>query len=271
MRRKIGALLILVLLIGGGYFMFRTHTQTLADEEGNPITYTYEDLEEEGLTGLFVHNEDDTFSPSIQSMPNFDGEASKADSRRFLWYVEGDKSVTDLIPTVGQGSELVVIYNVDGDLRGSYYLEKYAERGYTIGAHFYVATDKSMYLEASDVLRGSQAASVLGSMEENTDNIYQVESISGTETLPINNVDQNMELLLGLEKNKLYQVVYYQGTRKKKATFAADAKVFQSERMIPITTPYKKTDYGYFVVNLPQNLADGYYYLSNIGFFKYER
>ena len=89
--------------------------------------------------------------------------------------------------------------------------------------------------------------------------------------LPINNVDPNMEMLLGLEKDKLYKIRYYQGTKAREATFAADTKVFQSEKYIPIATPYRKTDSGYFVVNLPVNLADGYYYLSAIGFFEVRR
>jgi len=80
-----------------------------------------------------------------------------------------------------------------------------------------------------------------------------------------------MELLLGLKKDKLYKIRYYQGTKEREVTFQADTKVFQSEKYIPISTPYRKTNRGYFVVNLPLNLANGYYYLSDIGFFAVRR
>lgn len=271
MVKKISAVIFLVLLLGVGYYWFSSSRQTIADKNGNPIRYTYEDIEAEQKTGLFVHNADDTFSPCIQTVPNFAGSTDKSSADRFLWYVDGEQSITDYIPTVSGDSELVVVYNVDGDLRGSYYLEKYIERGYTIGAHFLLTDDNAIYLRAKNTLRGSQAASTLSSMESNTDDLYEVIEISGTQSLPTSNIDRNMELLLGLEKDKLYRFRYYQGTKEKRATFRADAKIFQSERILPITTPYRKTDMGYFIVNLPQNIQDGYYYLSDVGFFRYSR
>ena len=270
MRRITGMILLAALLLGG-FVYYRTHIQKIADKDGNPLRYTFEEIEEEEMTGVFVHNEDDTFSPAIKSMPNFQGQTATSSAERFIWYVESDKSMDELIPLVHSGSELVVIYDMDGDLPGSYYLEKYAERGYTIGAHISLDEDKTMYLEAEDALSGSQAAGMLSDMGENTDNIYTVGEISGTDVLPIGNVDPNMNLLLGLERDKLYIFRYYQGTKEREATFKADSKVFQSERFIPISTPYIKTDKGYFIVNLPQNLQSGYYYLSDIGFFEYKR
>lgn len=270
MRRVIAILLVLLLVIGG-LIALRMSRQTVADKDGNPLRYSFREIEDKGLTGVFVHNEDDTFSPAIRNMPDFQGETEKKSAERFIWYVESDESIGKYIPTVTDKSELVVIYNVDGDLPGSYYLEKYALKGYTIGAHIRLGPDKTMYLCAKDCLAGSQAAGMFSKMESNTDDEYTVSQISGSDVLPINNVDPNMELLLGLEKDKLYSIVYYQGTKARQATFVADSKIFQSEKYIPISTPYRKTDKGYFIVNLPVNLADGYYYLSDIGFFAVKR
>lgn len=268
--KKIIAAVLIIILAFLGFLWFRSKQQVIADREGNPLRYTYNEIEEEGITGLFVHNADGTFSPAIRKMPSYQGATSKASASRYIWYVESDKDMDDLIPTVTSGSELVVVYNVDGDLSGSYYLEKYAVKGYTIGAHIRLGEDKTMYLDGKDPLAGSQAAAMLAEMSENTDDQYVISQISGAEALPIGNVDPNMNLLLGLERDKLYKMKYYQGTKEKEATFKADAKVFQSERYIPISTPYQKTSSGYFIVNLPQNLARGYYYLSDVGFFIYD-
>ena len=270
MRRIIAGILLL-LLIGGGFFYYRHSRIPVADKDGNPIRLTYEELEKKGYTGLFVHNDDDTFSPAIQSMPNFAGAASASTADRFIWYVEADESIDQYIPTVTDKSELVIIYNVDGDLPGSYYLEEYELKGYTIGAHFKLGEDKTMFISSEDRLSGSQADAVFQNIEDNTDKEYIISEISGSDVLPINNVDPNMNLLLGLEKNKLYRIRYYQGTKVKEATFRADTKAFQSKRMIPISTPYRKTNKGYFIVNLPQNIANGYYYLSDVGFFVVRR
>lgn len=270
MRRIIALLLILIIIVGG-FVAYRLTRQTIADSDGNPLRYTFEDIEDKGLTGVFVHNEDDTFSPAIQGMPNFQGETDKKDPARYVWYVETDESIGNYIPTVTAKSELVVVYNKDGDLPGSYYLERYGIKGYTIGAHIRLGEDKTMYLCAKDSLSGSQANAMLSKMEANTDDEYTISAISGSDVLPIGNVDPNMQMLLGLEKDKLYKVRYYQGTKEREATFRADTKVFQSEQFIPITTPYQKTSKGYFIVNLPLNLSNGYYYLSDIGFFAVKR
>lgn len=269
--RKLLAVILAVALAAACIYWIRSVRQVTADKNGNPLRYSFDELEEKGITGLFVHNEDDTFSPAIRKMPNYQGASGEASADRYIWYVESDKDMDDLIPTVKSGSELVVIYNTDGDLPGSYYLERYSLRGYTIGAHIRISEDKTMYLISDDCLPGSQAKAVFDKMEKNTDDEYTIAGISGSEKLPIGNVDPNMELLLGLEHDKLYKIRYYQGTKEREVTFKADSKVFQSEKYIPITTPYNKTDKGYFIVNLPENLARGYYYLSDVGFFRYER
>ena len=270
MRRIIAIILVVIIIIVGAVWIKNNH-QAVADKDGNPLRYTYKDIDEKGLTGVFVHNPDDTFSPCIKNMPNFDGETDGSSSTRFVWYVESDESIGDYIPVVTDESELVIVYNVDGDLPDSYYLERYGLKGYTFGAHVRLGDDKTMYLLAKDSLAGSQANAALSSMEANTDDEYTIAEIYKADVLPINNVDPNMELLMGLNKDKLYKIRYYQGTKEREITFRADSKVFQSEKFIPIPTPYKKTSKGYFIVNLPLNLADGYYYLSDIGFFEVRR
>lgn len=271
MRRIIGIILLIPLLIGGFIYYKANFGNKRLENGENTVRYTFEELDEMGQTGVFVHNSDGTFSPAIRSMPNYEGETDDTLPSRFLWYVESNKDIDELIPTVTSDGELVIVYNMDGDLPSSYYLEKYALRGYTIGAHVYLESTKSMFLGSKDTLSGSQAADTLAQMQKNTDDVYEIAEISGSSVLPIKNVDPNMNLLLGLEKDKLYNIRYYQGTKERETTFKADTKVFQSERYIPISTPYIKTTKGYFVVNLPQNLPNGYYYLSDIGFFAYKR
>ena len=50
----------------------------------------------------------------------------------------------------------------------------------------------------------------------------------------------------------------------------ADIRIFQSSAYASLTAPVKKTSNGYFIVNLPANLKTGYYYICDIGLFKYE-
>lgn len=265
-------LIILIILIGAlGFLVYKFTRQPVADKDGNQLRLTMEEIEEEGRTGIFVLNKDGTFSPCIAQMPNYQGATSDYNPERFVWYVEEDDEVSKLIPTVTDDAKLVAIFDQDDQLPETHYLEKYKYRGYTIGAHIEIVGDKTLYLQEEDCLSGSQAASVFQVMAENTDDQYEIAEISGSDVLPINNIDPNMMLLLGLDGGKLYQIKYYRGTKEERQVFKADTKVFQSEKYIPITTPYTKTEHGYFVINLPVNLSDGYYYISDLGFFGIKR
>ena len=79
-----------------------------------------------------------------------------------------------------------------------------------------------------------------------------------------------MQLLLGLEKDKYYDFEFYQGTKYRKLTTIADTMVLQSEDMMILNNPYTKTKEGYFIINLPDNLKSGYYYICGLGLFRYE-
>lgn len=265
-------LVLLIILIGALAFLgFKLTKKPVADKDGNQLRLTMEEIEETGRTGIFVLNKDGTFSPCIDQMPAYQGATSDYSPDRFVWYVEEDDEVSKLIPTVTDDSQLVAIFNQDDELAETHYLEKYKFRGYTIGAHVEIVGDRTLYLSQEGALSGSQAASVFTVMAENTDDKYEIAEISGSDVLPINNVEPNMMALLGLDGGKLYQIKYYRGTKEEAQVFKADTKIFQSEKYIPITTPYTKTGKGYFIINLPVNLSDGYYYISDMGFFAIKR
>ena len=118
-------------------------------------------------------------------------------------------------------------------------------------------------------LSGTNANSVILA-SSTPDETYPVLEVNGSETLPLKNIDPNMNFLLGLEKDKLYSFSYYTGTIPREISIFADVRVFQSTNFVTLTAPIKKTSNGYFIVNLPVNLPSGYYYICNIGFFKYE-
>lgn len=269
--KKILLILLLLIFIALGFIGYRLAKQPVADKDGNQLRYTFEEIEEEGRTGIFVHNADGSFSPCIAQMPNYQGQTDNTYPERFVWYVEEDDEVSKLIPTVTKGAELVAIFDQDEQLAETHYLEKYKYKGYTIGAHIEMQDDKTLFLMEEDALAGSQAESVFTTMSDNSDDRYEIAEISGSDVLPIKNVDVNMNLLLGLDGGKLYQIKCFRGTKEEVQIFKADTKVFQSEKYIPITTPYTKTGKGYFIINLPMNLQDGYYYISDMGFFAIKR
>ena len=187
---------------------------------------------------------------------------------RYVWFTDSKTDISSLIPTVTPSTPLVAIYDSTNEMPDKWYLEKYTNRGYTIGAHISLDEDDTMLLQGNEMLTSTSAAKVLGNIV-GKDDLYEIHEISGSPVLPVDNVDNNMNILLGTEKNKLYTLKFFRGTKEEVADIYADTRIFQSSKYVELNSPFKKTSKGYFIINLPMNLDDGYYYLSDIGFFKY--
>lgn len=243
----------------------------VSDEDGNPMTYSQEDLgvsNLDGKEGFFVLNTDGSLSPVISDFTGYSTCQGESTPDRFLWFTENEYEIMKLIPVVGKNSKVVFVYNSDKKIPDRFTLEKYAFRGYTVGVHFYRDIDDSMYIETTDALLGTYAAASLEKVDDEKE--YRIKKVNDSESLPLDNIDNNMELLLGLEKDRYYNFSFFKGTKYITFTTIADTQVFQSEKLIELSNPYEKTEDGYFVVNLPSNLEDGYYYICGLGMFRYD-
>lgn len=267
MMKKLSAALLCLALI----FVFSScaEEEPIADEEGQMMFITADEigLTAEGREGFFVKNEDGTFTPIMNQLTGYQGVSEEASPVRYLWFTNNQINLSNLIPVVTEESPLVMIYDHDKNMPQTYYLEKYAYRGYTIGCHIYREPDNSLYFSTEGYLSTSNAGE---SVSEVSGDIYRISTINGSDILPHKNVDNNMQLLLGLEKDKYYDFEFYQGTKYRKLTTIADTMVLQSEDMMILNNPYTKTKEGYFIINLPDNLKSGYYYICGLGLFRYE-
>lgn len=247
----------------------------IADKDGAALRYTFKEIEEEGMEGLFTLNADETFSPLPSNIPGFAGDTTTADPTRYIWYTDNGENFTELIPTVTPETPIVIVYNNDSAMpeKTSWYLERYEPLGATIGAHVLLGTDKTMYLSESKMLDGTSAQKVFSSRDtKSSDAKHELIEVSGASVkLPISNVDKNLEMLLGLDYGKKYTFKYLQGTKTKKVNIIADAYVFQSKEIVSLTSPYKQTENGYFIINFPMGLKKGFYYISDLGFFYFDR
>lgn len=242
----------------------------VTDEDGNPMNYSDEDLgirTLDGEEGIFILNKDGTFSPVISDFEGYT-ESEDASPTRYLWFTENKVEISKLIPVVKKGSKVVFVYNKNENFPANFTLEKYAYRGYTIGLHVFRDEDNSLYLKTVDALSGSYAAKQLEELSD--EELYRISRINESESLPYENVDNNMELLLGLDGGEQYNFSFFKGTKFVTFTSIADAQAFQSESMVVLSNPFSKTEKGYFEINLPDNMKDGYYYICGLGMFKYE-
>ena len=241
----------------------------ISDEKGEPIYYTSSDLsisDLEGSEGIFILNSDGTFSPIATGFSGYQDSPSGASKDRYIWWTDNKTCLTKLIPTFTKDSKLVMIYNADTSLPGEFLLEKYKYLGYTVGTHFYRSDDNSMYIMTDDMLEDASASEIL--LEVSDEDSYKIAAVNRKKNLPLDNVDNNLQMLLGLEKGATYNFSFYKGTKYVTFNTVADTQVMQSESLIRLENPYTKTKDGYFEINLPENLADGYYYICELGLFR---
>ena len=264
-KRVIGAVLILALvstsLSGCG-------AVAGADKNGEMLRLTEKELLEQGRNGIFVLNKDETFTPLVTGISGYQGKTTESSESRYLWYTDNDINITNLIPVVTKDTPLVIVYTSTSSIPSLWYLEKYEDRGYTVGVHFHTNDLREVYIDVDSSLSGSNAGSILDTANL-PDPSYALRKVNDSEKIPLGNIDPNMRMFLGLSKDQFYTFQFYRGTFSTKATFYADTRAFQSEDYIELTSPIKKTDEGYFIINLPLNLQPGFYYINNLGFFEY--
>ncbi|MEY8369070.1 hypothetical protein AALA24_09900 [Anaerovoracaceae bacterium 42-11] len=243
--------------------------QTTISKDGQMLFLDKAAIENDNREGFFVLNEDKTFTPVMNAADGYAGETTDEDNiyERYLWFTNNDITISELIPTVSKKTPLVAIYQSDDDMPSIYTLERYIYKGYTLGCHIYRDEDDSLYLDTTETLQGSSAEKGIAEFDEQKS--YVISKINNSDVLPIKNVDNNMRILLGLEKNKYYDFDFYKGTRYETLTVSADTLIMQAQDIIVLQNPYTRTTDGYFLINLPDNLEAGYYYVCGVGLFRY--
>lgn len=243
---------------------------TISDD-GGMLYLTAEEMglgSSSGREGYFVRNEDGTFTPLCKSVYGYETPNAGSDSSRYIWFTDDTLDISALIPTVKREAPLVFIYNSNKSMPKSFSLEKYAFKGYTVGMHIERNPDNSLSILSDGGLETSDAGKRIGKISD--EKVYALTSINGRSELPYGNVDNNMKLMLGLEKGKYYSFDFYKGTKFLEMETVADTLIFQSEDYIELLAPYTITKDGYFILNLPDNLTSGYYYCENSGLFYFE-
>ena len=199
MRKWISLILLFCLIFP---FAGCSKSEPDKDEEGNRLYITGEEMELEGTgrEGFFVLNEDGTFSPVINEFHGYQGITTESTPDRFLWFTNNVSNISDLIPTVTEAEPLVMVYNSDASIPSSFTLERYVFRGYTIGCHIFRKSDNSIYFSTEDTISTSYAGNAMSKVEGETE--FRISTVNGSENLPYENVDNNLRMLLGLEKEQ---------------------------------------------------------------------
>lgn len=254
----VGLVILLIALI----LVSCSGDDTNADEYGNIMVYTIDDLPE---SGVFVKSEENYF-PVMPTGSNLNGDefpfdGSTMNPERFIWFVNMDHLVP--IYDASKGHELV-LRSSSFDVSQSIILEKFEDRGYTLGVAFQEAENTGLYkFTDSMICSGSSAAEVLNSAAD----------INNLTVVGIN--DQKMTFgmldasntLINLLRNGVYELNIYQGTTYTAVNMVADCHIFFSGGNIQIEK-FNLTRNGYAVIQLPDDFPEGIYSIAGYGLVK---
>ena len=261
-------LLLAGVLSGCGF----SEKKELTDEEGNALVLTLDELTEEGF--YVLDRKEHTFRHVMSAAEGREelslstGKEKTDYKSRFLWFGFKDTDLEALIPRVDNKRYFLVVYQKEeGNMPESYTLEMYKKRGYTLGVSFtFGESGNIMHIDTNSMCESSMAKEVLSGC---SNGLLKVHKINGSRKLPNDNVDVDMNKLLGLQKNKKYQLGFFDGTQYRDTTLLADTVVYQSQGSVKLSNPLKVTEHNFFYVRLPKNIKPGIFYINSEGLFQY--
>ena len=154
----------------------------------------------------------------------------------------------------------------------SFIFHKYDELGYTVGCNFDVFTETADYKSPIIITFGKELNpfSPIG----NYLTTYVAETGENVKITEINGIKMKTSMLTssgylkGLTKDAMYKFSYYRGTNYQTITVKADSLLLYETGKYS-SSSYSEMESTYFIVNIPPEMPNGYYYLEGYGLFKY--
>lgn len=154
----------------------------------------------------------------------------------------------------------------------TFIFHKFDELGYTVGCNFDVITETTDAKSPIIITFGTNynPFSPIGSYLST----YVAETGSNVKITDINGIKMKTSMLTssgylkGLTKDAMYKFSYYRGTHFNSVTVKADSLLLYETGKYS-SNSYAEMDSTYFVVNIPDEMPNGYYYLEGYGLFKY--
>ena len=235
---------------------------TNADKNGNILIYEKDTLPD---SGYFIKS-GDSFFPLMPNGVTLDGEefmynGTTLNPTRFAWLANKDY----LIPVLDldQGDQL--IYRSDEfDINSVIKIEKFEDRGYTIGVGFKEMDNSGFYHFDKDMIcEGSSAEQVL----KNVSDMKAITVVGINEQNLTSNMFDGSGTLINLQQNDVYEFNVYKGTNYIEVEMTADAHLYFSSGILLLDN-YSLTREGYVVIKIPETVPEGKYYIEGKGMFQ---
>ena len=215
-----------------------------------------------------VDNEENVFFPVYEGNTTFVGdEISTAigSKNRIIWALNDSEQIETSIPTLYSGDKL--IYYSQTEIPEKFVLERFEDVGNTFGiAGLYkLASERYAYsFSNNEIYEKSDMARVL-KLSNTTETIIfdRISSVTLNE-----NVVNDAGIIEGVKGGESYDFDIYAGTIKYPATLKADTRAFVSMEAA-YTYDYDLPQAEIAVLQLPEFLKTGYYYINGTGLFRY--
>ena len=204
-------------------------------------------------------------SRSVMSTDNGLNGMINTESNRIVDYVYKDGA----IPTLYKNDQLV--FKSSGNVP-SFTWERFLDQGYSIGLYG-LTTSSAGKIQFTPGKSGNESlSSITQALTEKAqeglvlDNGFVLDKINGA-SLTKNNL-RNGGIIAGLTKDAIANCDIYIGTSLVSMTATADTRVFTSFELYT-TDLYSNSPDGYAIVDIPDYLKSGYYFINNAGMVKY--
>lgn len=216
---------------------------------------------EELEDGDFYIKDGTRFFNVFKPQSNFSSGSDRADTERILWNSEEDDT---LIPTL-YGDEILAYCTTTSDFTKDFTVERFKDIGYSIGIYGLTKGEKDYY--DSTISTNAKKTSDLYSVVSNLNSdVIGFQTIDG-KTITNRQVSES-GTIKDLEKGKDYEFGLYVGTVYGERKIKADTHIYQSSEIIAISD-YRLTQNGYIEITMPEGTKDGFYYIKEVGMFRY--
>ena len=179
------------------------------------------------------------------------------------------------IPTLYRDTQLIYKSsdfnnpNADGSVSGTptdYYLERFSDLGWSIGLTRLSNPDGTKYRTAVIEQNFYPGCSAVRNLQLQQDASLVIDKING---VPITGSNvSSVGTVTGLTMGTEYTVDAYIGTTPVGGQVMADVHMFGSFELYDLKD-YELDSTGYAIINIPDYMWSGYYYINGMGLFRY--
>lgn len=234
--------------------------QAFATTSGQLLSYT---LDQNDIPDGYYVMKGETLYPILK-------EGLVTNPTTMQWF----NSFENLIPELGPSDQLVIIDS--RRVNDTFEFTKMEDIGHTVGILFDVKQSVTKN-EAGEQLKKETITFSRYTNPYSPAGAYIQEYISPNALITeVNTLEFTSNLLTaqgvlrGLEKNAMYKFYYYEGTTYKNIDLKADTHIYVSDYLLKSST-YQRMKDRYFIIDLPQDMEQGYYVVDEVGMFLYSK